>query len=173
MLFLLAAIMSSKEPAAQPRFASDNQLIRPEGYREWIFIGASLGMGYKQSSGSGSFHNLYLQPEAYRQFVTKGTFPDKTILVMEVLSAASKASINRNGHFEDQFIGVEAAVKDEKRFPEKWAYFDFMGENGQALAQAKPSPKQDCWACHNKHAAVDNVFVQFYPVLRNARPAAQ
>ena len=35
---------------------------------------------------------------------------------------------------------------------------------------AKPFAKDRCWKCHNEHAAVDNVFVQFYPVLRDAAP---
>ena len=64
---------------------------------------------------------------------------------------------------------MEVALKDEKRFPEKWAYFNFTGRGGALLAQAKAFPKESCWKCHNEHAAVDNVFLQFYPVLREAR----
>ena len=62
------------------------------------------------------------------------------------------------------------ALKDEKRFPEKWAYFNFIGSKAPPLPQAKPFPKEACWNCHNQHAAADNVFVQFYPVLREAKP---
>jgi len=161
--------LSGQGRMAEPRFAEGNQLVRPEGYRRWVFVGSSLGMSYNegQAGDAPEFHNVYIQPEAYRKF------PDQTVLVMEVLSAGGNASINKRGRFEDRFIGIEAAVKDEKRFPEKWAYFDFIGAGGQALAQAKPFPKEACWACHNQHGAADNVFVQFYPILRAAaeRPA--
>lgn len=174
-LLILTGILGSAEKRAQPRFAEDNQLLRPEGYREWIFIGSNLGMGYSQAQADGhdskpvDFHNLYIQPEAYRKFVETGKFPDKTILVMEKVSAATNASINKRGQFQDRFLGIEAAVKDEKRFPEKWAYFDFIGKGTSPLTQAKAFPRDACWKCHNEHAASDNVFVQFYPVLRQAR----
>ncbi len=176
LLVLGAALFSQGRTAqprmAQPRYAGRNQLLRPEGYREWMFVGANLGMGYSegQSARPASFHNIYIQPEAYRQFKETGTFPDKTMLVMEVVSAGSNASINRRGQFQDRFLGIEAAVKDEGRFPEKWAYFNFIGQDGRALAQARPFPKDACWKCHNEHGAADNVFVQFYPVLRDSKP---
>ena len=31
-------------------------------------------------------------------------------------------------------------------------------------------PAASCFKCHSEHAAVDNVFLQFYPVLRDAAP---
>ena len=163
--------LSGQGRMAEPRFAEGNQLVRPEGYRRWVFVGSSLGMSYNEGEAGDApeFHNVYIQPDAYRQFAETGKFPDQTVLVMEVLSAGGNASINKRGQFEDRFIGIEAAVKDEKRFPEKWAYFSFIAENGQALAQAKPFPKEACWKCHNQHGAAVNVFVQFYPVLRAAR----
>ena len=92
------------------------------------------------------------------------------MLVMEVIRPGTNASINKRGMFQDQFVGVEVALKDESRFPEKWAYFNFIGAGGKALSKAKPFAKDRCWTCHNEHGAVDNVFVQFYPVLREARP---
>ncbi len=169
ILFWIAAAASEAQ-MGQPRFFEGNQLMRPAGYREWVFVGSSLGMSYTEGpyEKAPDFTNIYVQPEAYRQFAATGKFPDKTLLVMEIVSAGSRASINRRGQFEDRFIGIEAAVKDEKRFPEKWAYFSFIGPHGEAFAQAKPFPKEACWKCHNAHGAVDNVFVQFYPVLREA-----
>ena len=53
-----------------------------------------------------------------------------------------------------------------KHFPEKWGYFNFIGTGGKPLPQAKAFPRDACWSCHNQHATADNVFVQFYPVLR-------
>ena len=35
------------------------------------------------------------------------------------------------------------------------------------LKAAKAFPKEACWNCHNEHAKTDNVFVQFYPTLRD------
>jgi len=172
LIVFWAAVLSSQEKMFQPRFADDNQLIRPEGFREWMFVGSNLNMGYTEGPppAESRFHNIYIQPEAYRQFAATGKFPDKTVLVMEVIAAGTNASINKKGQFADRPIGIEVALKDEKRFAEKWAYFNFIGKGGTALAQAKPFAKENCWKCHNEHGAVDNVFVQFYSVLREAKP---
>jgi hypothetical protein len=173
LALLAAAMLGSEERMFQPRFAEGNQLMRPEGFREWMFVGSNLNMGYTEGSApkESRFHNIYVQREAYREFAATGTFPDKTVLVMEVIAAGSNASINKKGQFEDKALGIEVALKDEKRFPEKWAYFNFIGSGGAPLAQAKAFAKEACWKCHNEHAAVDNVFVQFYPVLRDAKPS--
>ena len=172
LILVLAAALTSQEKMFQPRFQDNNQLVRPEGYREWMFVGSNLNMGYSEgpAPSESRFHNIYIQPEAYRQYAATGTFPDKTVLVMEVIAAGTNASINKKGQFEDRPIGIEVALKDEKRFTGKWAYFNFIGSGGAPLAQAKPFPKEACWNCHNQHAAADNMFVQFYPVLREAKP---
>ncbi len=173
-LMLLSGVLAvsqtvSLEHMALPRYTADRQLLRPEGYREWMFVATNLGMSYNEGqSKTPSFHNIYMQPEAYRYYKKNGRFPDKTMLVMERYSAGSIASINRQGQFQDQFQGLEVALKDEERFPEKWAYFDFTGSGPVPAAQARPFPKEACWSCHNAHGAADNVFVQFYPILRKS-----
>jgi hypothetical protein len=58
-------------------------------------------------------------------------------------------------------MGVEAHVKDTKRFSGGWAFFAFQGHE-----PANPIPAAaECYACHRQHAAVDTTFVQFYPTL--------
>ena len=157
---------------AEPRFTAKNELIRPEGYREWVFVGASLGMSYDEETGKPKhpkFHNVYIHPDAYQHFKKTGGFPERTILAMEVFTAGSQASINRQGSFEDRSVGLEAAVKDSSRFEESWAYFSFTESEGKFAATAAAFPKDRCWSCHNEHAANGNVFTQFYPVLRSGK----
>ena len=166
----LAVALFAAEPG--PRFNDNGELLRPRDYREWIFIGATLGMSYDENAEKRKhpkFHNLYLDPAAYREYQQSGRFPEKTMIAMEVLSAASQSSINRQGHFEDELLGVEVAVKDSSRFDESWAYFNFIAEDGSQKETATAYPKERCWSCHDEHAATDNVFTQFYPVLRQAR----
>jgi len=161
-VFLLALIIGLILTAAEPRFTESNQLRRPEGYRNWPLVGSSLAMSYNEApSQREEFHHVYLDPKAYKQYKSSGTFPDQTILVMEVYSAASQVSINRQGRFAEKLLRVEAAVKDQ-RFADKWAYFHF----DEGAATAKAFPKKDCWNCHAEHAETDNVFTQFYGVLR-------
>jgi len=73
-------------------------------------------------SDMSMFDNVFVNPEAYRSFVATGTWPDKTVMVLETRGAESKSSINKAGHFQSGGImGVELHVKDESRFPGKWA----------------------------------------------------
>jgi len=67
--------------------------------------------------------------------------------------------------FQTQILAIEAEVKDETRFKEKWAFFDF-GQGTSLRATAKPfAGDSACNVCHAKNAAVENTFVQFYPTL--------
>ena len=169
---LCLALATAAQSSPEPRFTPKNELIRPQGFREWIFVGASLGMSYDEDSGKlkhPKYHNVYIHPGAYQHFKKTGGFPERTILAMEVFTPGSQASINRQGSFEDRSVGLEAAVKDSSRFQEGWAYFSFSEPAGKLSATAAAFPKDRCWSCHNKHAANDNVFTQFYPVLRGGQ----
>ena len=109
------------------------------------------------------FDNVFVNPEAWRAFRKTGTWPDKTILVLEVRGAEGKGSINQNGNFQaDSVMGLEVHVKDESRFQGKWAFFGFRDR----IPTAKMIPQtEDCYSCHADHGAVDTTFVQFYPTL--------
>jgi hypothetical protein len=152
--------------APGPVFDAGGALVRPEGYREWVFVGASLGLSYaqvKMDDGPGAFHHTYLSPEAYREFRRSGRFPDRTVLVLELHEAASKVAPSRHGLFEGRRLALEAAVKDA-RLPDGWAYYSF-GDGSERTARAEA--RGSCFECHRQHARTDNVFVQFYPVLRD------
>ena len=146
LLFVLClfAVPPASAQEVEPRFTENNLLLRPQGYREWIFIGATLGMSYEPSAEKRQhpkFHNLYINPSSYREYRKTGRFPDRTIIAMEVLTAGSRESINQQGHFQDKSLGVEAAVKDTSRFEEGWAYFNFIDEDGSAKDSAEAYPK--------------------------------
>jgi hypothetical protein len=153
----------SRGSNGEPQFVNGNRLVRPQNYREWIYLSSGLGMTYNPNPNSPpAFTNVFVEPNAYRAFVATGRWPDETIFVLEERVAESKGSINKGGHFQTDLSGIAAAVKDEGRFPEKWAYFSFSLDQQSAPA----NPKNLCWQCHNQHGAVDNTFVQFYPTLK-------
>jgi len=168
LLFILAAAVGAEEP----RFAGE-QMLRPQSYREWVFVGSSLGMSYNEDGAAKkqqNYHVVFLEPGAWKHYQKTGTFPEKTMLMMEVYSAGQKESINRAGSFADDFLRVEAAVKDSARFDGGWAYFDFGGPAAGGLKERSTAFAKDrCWSCHNEHGGTDNVFTQFYPVL-NRKP---
>jgi hypothetical protein len=41
-----------------------------------------------------------------------------------------------------------------------------MRDGSKIAATAEPFRKAQCYDCHHEHAATDNVFTQFYPLLR-------
>lgn len=157
---------SQESPGAKPVY-DGSKLVRPEGYREWVYLSSGLGMNYNPSpTGPELFTNVFVPQWAYHEFLSSGRWPDKTIFVLEERKPESKGSINKSGHFQTDLVGLAVQVKDEKRFPERYAYFNFGvdSKTGEAL------PKAQCWQCHNDNAAVDHTFVQFYPTLK---PIAQ
>ncbi len=108
-----------------------------------------------------TFDNVFVNAQAYKAFIQTGTWPDKTFLVLELRRAEGRGSINQKGNYQGARMGVEVHVKDEARFPGKWAFFGFDGDK-----PAKMIPTSaDCYSCHAAHTAVDNTFVQFYPTL--------
>ena len=54
----------------------------------------------------------------------------------------------------------------KERFPEGWGYVSFMRDGSKLAATAEPFRKSQCYDCHLEHGATDNVFTQFYPLLR-------
>ena len=153
----------SVQMSAGPAYTAAGELIRPDNFREWIFVTSGLGMTYNQPTGASrapSFTNVYVNPAAYHAFVKSGQWPDKTMFILEVRASTSEGSINKGGQFQAQRLAVEVHVKD-KRYKSGWAFFNFRGEApGIEFAQTSA-----CNVCHEKNAAVDTTFVQFYPTL--------
>ena len=152
---------------AGPRYTAGGELIRPSDFREWMFVTSGLGMTYNQpttgAARTPNFTNVYVNPSSYRAFMKTGQWPDKTMFILEVRASTSEGSINKGGHFQSNLVVMEASVKDEARFPGKWAYFDF-GRDMKPQVAALPRTER-CYACHTDNGAVDNTFVQFYPTL--------
>jgi len=150
--------------SAVPQFTAEGKLVRPERYRKWVYVSSGYGMSYSQSpSGMQMFTNVFVTPAAYDYFVAYGKWPDKTMFVLEVYGSTSRGSINKHGSYQTELSGLDVEVKDEARFADKWAYFNFDGATKTASADM-PS-KNECWKCHEQNAAVEHSFVQFYPEL--------
>jgi hypothetical protein len=149
---------------SEPAYAPNGDMLRPTNYREWIYLSSGIDMSYFPKPADMSvFDNVFVNPGSYRSFLATGTWPDKTVMVVESRAAESKGSINQSGHYQStDVMGIEVHVKDVARFPGGWAFFDFSTPN----ANGKLFPQTaSCYSCHQQHAAVDTTFVQFYPTL--------
>lgn len=165
----------------EPLYDQEGRLLQPVGYEKWVVVGTSIGLGYSDGDKNdprnpGTFHNVYLQPEAFDHFVQTGEFPEQTVFIVtnnKSRPANTKGSVSRKGFVASATSGLEVAVKDTKRFSDGWAYFMFH----DAPEKAKPETvhaerafdRKDCFDCHAEHGADDNVFTQYYSVLTEAR----
>jgi hypothetical protein len=166
VLLLSIAAFNQSAPSSSyaPEYTADAKLKLPENYREWVYLTSGLDMSYSSSSTPDHhmFDNVFVNPASYKKFQETGTWPDKTMLVLEARGAGSRASINQRGNFQDgEVMGLEVHVKDEAKFPGKWAFFSFDNGKVGSLFPAGAA----CYTCHEAHAAVDTTFVQFYPTL--------
>jgi hypothetical protein len=164
---VLVIVCGTVIQAADPQFTASGELVRPQNYREWVFLSAGLGMTYSgapRAAGSDpAFDNVFVEPSAYRKFVETGKWPDKTIFVLEQRRAMNSGCLNNDGcRYQGEIAGVAAEVKDVARFKGEWAYFGFGPDVNTARALTE---KANCYTCHPANGAVENTFVQFYPTL--------
>jgi len=160
-------VSEAGSPADLVQYTNGDKLVRPEGYREWVFVSSGFRLSNNTSPTEGAmFTNVFVDPQAYHQFLTTGSWPDKTVLVEEKRTSTNKGSLNKAAQFQTDLVGISVQVKDVARFPDKWAYFSF----DSSAKTAKANPKAMCWQCHHDEGAVDSTQVQFYPTLK---PVAQ
>src|SRR5262249_21389554 len=92
LCFTLAA--SSPQALAQlaeePRYAPSGELLLPNGFETWVFVGSNLGLSYAPDAaaaaaapppraGRQQFHNVSINKAAYDHFMANGQFPDRTV----------------------------------------------------------------------------------------------
>jgi hypothetical protein len=175
------------QSADDPKYTPGGDLVLPGGFETWVFVGSNLGLSYTPEAAAAAsaptprpprsqFHNVFISKPAYDYFLENGQFPERTVLAMQVFEAAEKTPSNvlAGGVFNGRRVGLEIAVKNSSRPDGKltpWAYYNFTDPSDptKVLAAATAFPDQSCANCHQLHASIDNVWVQFYPALRDDR----
>ncbi|HTW83930.1 MAG TPA: cytochrome P460 family protein [Candidatus Sulfotelmatobacter sp.] len=181
-------------PVDGPRFTPDGKVIPPADYRGWVFVSTGFSMTYPQgllsagarahlplavaaAGGTPVFQNVFVTPAAYRAFQQTGTWPDRTMFVLEIRSAKDKSQIVSGpgpglstGSVQGDLLDLEAELRDDARYPGtswKWVTFD-AGRGGyvptQPWADDQPTGHA-CFQCHTAHGAVQKSMVEFYPQL--------
>jgi hypothetical protein len=163
--------------AAPVEFTADGKLKQPVGYRKWVYVGEVVTPN-DMNDGEASFpefHSDYIDPESFDHYEKTGKFRDGTVVIKELSSVGSKKAPSGNGYFQGELTGLEAAIKDAKRFkdePGNWAYFSF-GHKYPLKAEVSKNAAAVCNQCHQDNAKTDWVFSQYYPVLRAAAPKSK
>lgn len=164
--WILAALLVTGAAWADeaPHYTADGRMEVPADYRQWVFLTSSIDLSYL-AGDPGDMHmldNVFVDPSAYRAFLATGRWPDKTMLIKENRKAESAGTLSKGGRFQAGVMDLEIHVKDEARFPGKWAFF--ASTDGRKPGTLLPTSAR-CYSCHEQHGAVDTTFVQFYPTL--------
>src|SRR5260370_16203255 len=79
------------------QYTKDGEMALPKNYREWVFLSSGIGMTYASTAGGNpNFENVFVNPAAYQAFLKTGTWPDKTVLSLEVRRSETQGSINKD-----------------------------------------------------------------------------
>src|SRR3989475_12206627 len=97
--------------AASPEKAS---VAYPTGYRKWAFVKSMVIYSDKHPlfAEFGGLHHVYANAEAMRALVKGGTFPDGSVLVLDLLEAKDE----RGAWVEGSRKRVGVMEKDRARF---------------------------------------------------------
>src|SRR5262249_3882523 len=178
--FMAYAPPATTQSSTPPQYDSDGNLLRPVGFETWTFVGSNLGLTYKgepkPEPDAEQYHNVFISPPAYAQFVKDQTFPDRSVFIIDLRTKANKDPNPNpmgeliNGSFNDRRTGILVAVKNQHR-PDRsktvWAYYIFPMEGNPPKMpdSAKAEDDDTCNKCHSTvNAKTDNVWVQFYPI---------
>ncbi|HET7810583.1 MAG TPA: cytochrome P460 family protein [Steroidobacteraceae bacterium] len=156
------------------RFTADGKLEKPADLANWVFLGASLGMGYNPGSfnaaNPGQFQVAMMEPNAYRYFLEHGSYAPGSMFLLSFFNAdAQPRSINQNGFTQAELTNFEIHLVDPARGKEQQGHvFYVFGAN--ATEGAAVPPGNACVRCHVAHGAFDGTFAQFYPAVRALIP---
>lgn len=165
------------DPPPIVTFDHNGELVKPVGYRRWIYVGAPLtphDMNHGQATFP-EFHSVYIDPRSYDHYEKTGKFRDGTVMIKELVRVGAKQATSGHGYFMGDFTGLEVLMKDRQRFqdqPGHWGFFSF-GHEYPLKPKATIQPVASCSTCHSASADDDFVFTQYYPVLRAAKPLAK
>ncbi|MGI9419994.1 MAG: cytochrome P460 family protein [Geminicoccaceae bacterium] len=175
--------IGAQNEAAAPAFTSAGELVRPEGWREWVNIGTPLTPNALNGGEAPfpEFHSVYIDPASFKHWQETGEFREGTMIAKELASViaedahedGSTDQVSGRGYFMGELQGLEIALRDTTRFadePGGWAYFSFGHQPEPYEPTAAALPTETCNACHAANADQDWVFTQFYPVLRATSP---
>jgi len=154
-------------------FDADNNLIRPKGYRSWVFAGTGTTPKVLDNNVLFPDHqNIYIDPAGFKYWKEHGEWKEGTIFVKELVRAGDTVSPVGKGFFHGDYYSISAMVKDSKRFPEMhngWNYFGFVDKQNYKITNSAKPLGMKCASCHIPNAIDGDVFYQYYPVILGAK----
>ena len=169
---------AADNPMYQAHFNASGKLIRPQGWREWIFVGSPVTPNSLNGGAAPfpEFHTVYIDPQSWEHYKKTGKFREGTMFAKELTLVGDTAATSGVGFFNGKLQGFEIAHKDSKRYSKDsggWAYYTFGHKPEPYANSAAAQPTAACAACHTASAVEDMVFTQYYPILNVAKGAGE
>jgi len=160
-----------------PTFNESGELVQPEGFRTWVFVGAPLTPNALNDGAAAfpEYHNVYVEQAAFQHYLQKGEWPEGTVIVKELqltkegtFPDGSRVEVSGRGYFPSTPNGLDVSVKDSSRFGDTrdWGFFNFGHHAPPYEPVAKAAPESACAGCHIANAHEDMVFADFYQQLK-------
>ena len=143
----------------------------PDGYRHAYEYLGTWAVAADQGQGAKELHNVYASRGATDTYRNDGKFPDGTVLVKEVLRAATKNMTTGAVSRADILKGWFVMVKDSKgHYPDNklwgdgwgWSWFDAANPS----KTTSTNYRVDCLSCHVPAQASGWIYVEGYPPLK-------
>jgi Cytochrome P460 len=182
----VGTLLVSRPAAAQSQnstavFNSDGTLNLPAGFRKWVFVGAPLTPNGLNNGHAGfpEYHHVYIEEKNVDVYLKTGSFPEGTVIIKELTRVVSptfpdgsRTEPSGRGFFNGAYNGIDATVKDSKRFRNTngWGFFTFGHHPLPYDKTAAEASVAQCAGCHIANVAkTDMTWVQFYPLLRDKK----
>ena len=179
-------LLNTRPVAAQAQhsaavFDSKGNMKLPTGFRKWVFVGAPLTPDGLNNGKAGfpEYHHVYVEQKNVDAYLKTGSFPEGTVIIKELdrllsptFPDGSRTEPSGRGFFNGAYNGIDATVKDSKRFAKTngWGFFTF---GHHPLPYDKTSDEKsvtECAGCHIANVAkTDMTWIQFYPLLRDKK----
>ncbi len=173
-----AGAQSSDYPDVKigPKFNAKGELLQPQGFRQWVFIGAPFTPNALNGGKAGfpELHNVYVEPSVFNHYRETGKWPEGTMMVKELqlvqkgtFDDGSRVEVSGRGYFPAGVNGLDVSVKDSKRFAatKNWGFFNFGHHAPPYEATAPAAPADACAGCHIAAAHEDMVYINFYKAI--------
>lgn len=173
------SVNAQSEPSWGPTWTETGELVLPTNFHEWVFLGSPL-TPHALNGGNAPFpeyHNVYVQPEAFRAYRQTSEWPEGTILLKELQltrpatnADGSSVEVSGRGYFPAAVNGIDISVKDSARFKASngWGFFNFGHHAPPYAKTASEQGIETCAGCHIANAD-DMVFSKFYKPILEAK----
>jgi hypothetical protein len=160
VVLLLALMLGSAfaseitPPSRSAANLNDQELLLPANYRSWVAL-SPTATGMPTHQHHHVISKVYVEPSAYDRFVKHGSWPNQTVIVLEL-----RKDKPENVATKCNLMGLEVAVKDDSRTPDPWTYYGIIYDHDKPTAASEPATCKEC------EAPVDMRLAMYFPALR-------